>query len=203
MHRLLSAVSVCSRLVCAAWIIGIFCAPLASAQTDDFNIRRIEFGYKIRSGSENISGGFGGFGNIGGFPQKWGMITVHYNSKPTWADDITFKYFVLVQPTKGRTSMLTGNLTYVSVYQGLDHLAYMFIHPNTLARYGKVKRIMVEIWYKGVLADSKQWPSKTASRWWNQVAPIQGTLRPRFYTPFEHDYEVHEEDVKIVAPAPY
>ena len=171
-----------------------------SAAQGDFAIRRIEFGYKIRSGSESISGGFAGFGNIGGFPQKWGVITAHFNSRPNWADDVMFKYYVMVRNRVGKPAMLTGNVTYVSVHAGLDHNGFTFIHPNALARYGQVKRILVEIWYQGVLADSKQWPKKSAITWWNKIPAVQGTLRPRFFTPFEHDYEVREEDIKLVLP---
>ena len=53
---------------------------------------------------------------------------------------------------------------------------------------------------EGVLADAQQWPDKSPGRWWTKVAPIKGALRTRFFTPFEHDYEVREEDIKIVLP---
>ncbi len=172
--------------------------PHAFAKGNNFDTTRIEYGFKVRSGSESISGGLAGFGNIGGFPQKWGVITVHYSSKPEWADDVTIKYYVLVRDRKGKSSMFTGSASYVSVQAGLDHAGFIFLHPNSLARYGTVKRIEAEIWYQGVLADSRQWPGKSKGTWWNKVAPIPGALRARLFTPFEHDYEVREEDIKFV-----
>ncbi len=170
-----------------------------AAAQPNFDIRRIEFGYRVRSGSEAISGGFQGFGNIGGFPQKWGVISVRYNSRPRWADDVQLKYFVLLRDKNGKNQMLTGAVTYVSVAAGLDHVGLVFIHPNTLARYGTVRRILVQIWSQGVLADAKEWPGASKTRWWDKLPGVPGTLRPRFFTPFEHDYEIHEEDIKFVS----
>ena len=180
-------------------VVGCF-GPRAMAAGDDFHVRRIEFGQKIRSGSQPISGGLSGLGNIGGFPQKWGIVTVHFDSKPLWADDLMVKYYVLVRSQAGKNAMLTGNVTYVAVHAGLDHESLIFIHPNSLARYGEARRILVEIWYQGILADSKEWPNESRSSWWNKVPAISGALRVRFFTPFEHDYEVREEDIKLVLP---
>ncbi len=172
--------------------------PHAFAVGSDFDITRIEYGFRVRSGNESISSGFTGLGDIGGFPQKWGVITVHFSSKPEWADDVMIKYYVLVRDPKGKPSMFTGSASYVSVHAGLDHMGFIFLHPNSLARYGAVKRIEAEIWCKGVLADFRQWPGKSEGTWWNKVAPISGALRARLFTPFEHDYEVREEDIKLV-----
>ncbi len=187
-------------LACLFAFSALCLSSYVHAAAGDFTVRRIEFGYKVRSGNESISSGFQGLGNIGGFPQKWAVITAHFDSRPTWADEVMLKYYVLVRDSRGKPAMLTGNVTYVSVHAGLDHDGFVFIHPNTMARYGTVKRILVEIWYRGVLVDSKQWPNRAATQWWNKIAAVQGTLRPRFYTPFEHDYEVREEDIKLVLP---
>ena len=173
---------------------------LSPAAEDDFYIRHVEFGHKIRSGSQSVSGGLSGLGDIGGFPQDWGVVTTHFDSKPSWADDVTLKYHVLVRNEAGKNAMLTGNVIYVAVQAGLDHESLMFIHPNSLARYGAVRRILVEIWYQGILADSKEWPNESHSSWWNKVPAIAGALRVRYFTPFEHDYEVREEDIKLVLP---
>ena len=209
------AVALCAGLVCRRRRRAIFYAVTflalanasftltlskASAAQDDFAIRQIGFDYKIRSGSASISSGLAGLGDLGGYAQQWGVITVDYDSRPPWADDVNFKYYVLVEDDRAKKGMLTGEVAYVSVPKGLNHGANVFIHPNTLARYGMVKRILAEVWYQGVLADAQQWPDKSPGRWWTKVAPIKGALRTRFFTPFEHDYEVREEDIKIVLP---
>ncbi len=182
-------------------IVAAVCADsCAIARQGDFDIRRIEYGFRIRSGSKALSGGLSGLNNLSGFPQKWGVITVHYSSQPAWADDVTLKYYVMVRNQKRKNSMFTGSVTYISVASGWEHQGLVFLHPNSLSRYGTVKRILVEIWYQGILVDSRQWPNEGRAQWWNRIAAIQGALRCRFFTPFEHDYEVNEEDIKVVIP---
>jgi hypothetical protein len=169
-----------------------------AAAEEMFTIRKISYQKRMTSVTGSKSAGLEGLGNIGGTAhQQWGALTVTYDSVPAWADDVEVKFYVLARDRKRNHNLLVGSTTYVSVQKGNGHMAHIFIHPNALLRYGEVKRIMVEIWYKGILINSAQWPSKTATRWWYKFKGIDGILRHRFYTPFLLDYEAKEEAIKL------
>ncbi|MDP8263634.1 MAG: hypothetical protein P9M13_10100 [Candidatus Ancaeobacter aquaticus] len=184
--------------VIVAYIVFALVTGSNAAADDLFSVRKISYQKKMTSVTGAFSSGLEGLGNIGGTAhQQWGVITVSYDSEPSWADDVDVKYYVLTRDKRKKYHLFTGHQIYVSVPKGIGHAAQIFIHPNALIRYGQIKRIMVEIWYKGILITSAQWPTKTTKRWWTQVKAINGILRPRFITPFLLDYEVKEEAIKV------
>lgn len=194
------AVSRCRKFIGSAFVvlISLFILETVSHAEEMFTIRKISYQKRMTSVTQAISSGLEGLGNIGGTAhQQWGAITVVYDSVPAWADDVEIKFYVLTRDKKHRYNILVGSTTYVSVQKGPGHMAHMFIHPNAILRYGEVKRIMCEVWYKGILINSAQWPSKTATRWWYKFKGIDGILRHRFYTPFLLDYEAREEAIKL------
>ncbi|MFC2149539.1 hypothetical protein ACFLQ8_02445 [Candidatus Auribacterota bacterium] len=187
-----------SAAVCILTAAFVLVAGKAFSAEPFFDIRKISFSKKMTSVTGAFSSGLEGLGNIGGTAhQQWGILTVTYDSLPAWADDVEIKYYVLTRDKKKNYHLFVGSEIYVSVRRGLGHNAQIFVHPNVLIRYGQVKRVMAEIWYKGVLITSSQWPAKTAKRWWTQYKAITGCLRPRLYTPFLLDYEVREEAIKL------
>jgi len=183
----------------ACSILGaLFILDSVACAEEMFTIRKISYQKRMTSVTQAISSGLEGLGNIGGTAhQQWGAITVVYDSVPAWADDVEVKFYVLTRDKRHNYNILIGSTTYVSVRKGPGHMAHMFIHPNAILRYGEVKRIMCEIWYKGILINSVQWPSKTTTRWWYKFKGIDGILRHRFYTPFLLDYEAKEEAIKL------
>src|SRR6266850_2395786 len=107
---------------------------------------------------------------------KWLRIETEFDSAPDWADDVQFKYYVLMG--RGRDARLfAGDVTYVNVAKGLRHVSAMFIHPNTVQRYGngQVEAVAVQLFYKGQLVDQDSSPT-TSDRWWERYTPVNGYL---------------------------
>ena len=116
--------------------------------------------------------------------KKWLQIETEFDSDPEWADDVTLKYYVLVG--KGREARLFGGeVTYINVQKGQRHLSAMFMHPNTVERYGRgrVESVHVEVWYKGQRVDQETTPP-TNVRWWEGAEAARGFLLDPQQTPW-------------------
>jgi hypothetical protein len=118
-----------------------------------------------------ISGSGGRSFTVG---DKWLRIETELDSASDWADDVQLKYCVLMG--KGRDARLfAGEVTYLNVAKGLRHVSAMFIHPNTVQRYGngQVEAVAVQLFYKGRLVDQDSSPA-TSDRWWERYTPVNG-----------------------------
>jgi hypothetical protein len=115
---------------------------------------------------------------------KWLRIETEFDSTPEWADDVQVKYYVLLGSGKD-TRMFVGDVTYVNVARGLRHISAMFIHPNTVQRYGngEVQSVAVQIFHKGQLIDQDSGPA-SHERWWESYTPVPGYLLTPLQTPW-------------------
>lgn len=116
--------------------------------------------------------------------EKWLQIETEFESQPEWADDVTLKYYVLMG--RGReTRMFVGELTHVNVAKGARHYSAMFMHPNTVQRYGRgqVEAVAVQLFYQGRLMDQDSDPP-TRERWWERYTPVSGFLLNPQQTPW-------------------
>lgn len=139
----------------------------------------------------------------------WGKIVLEYQSQPLWVDEVTVKMFVLLydknlknKPPKKRYTMLKGDVTYINVEKGKGHIGAMFIHPNTLKRYGDIKEIRAELLYNGNVEDqisesfSSQREKKFLKNWWTMFTPKSHELLNRLVVPFVHDGDNAQEMLK-------
>jgi hypothetical protein len=116
--------------------------------------------------------------------QNWLQIEAEFVSSPDWADDVQVKYYVLLG--QGETAhCLVGEMTYVNVARGPQHYSGMFVHPNTLQRYGngQVGAVAVQLFYKGQLVDQSSYPPSD-DHWWERVTPVTGFVLPPRETPW-------------------
>ena len=129
----------------------------------------------------------------------WYKVTTVYSSQPAWADGVIVKYYVLLEE-KGRGSgytMLVDEVEYDSVPHDNLHYSHVFVHPRTVERYGKPKKVMAEIWSQGIRVSQEWWPKKTDDEWWVQYRPLDGNLKVKFFTPFVMDKNLQEENINI------
>jgi hypothetical protein len=115
---------------------------------------------------------------------RWLKIETEFDSAPQWADDVQLKYYVLL--SDGRDLRLfVGDVTYVNVSRGLHHYSAMFMHPNTIQRYGngQVQAVAVQLFYKGQPIDVSANPP-THERWWDAYQPTSGFLLSPQQTPW-------------------
>ncbi len=115
--------------------------------------------------------------------KPWLRIEVDFSTKPAWSDDLQMKYYVLMG--KGREAkLLTGTITHVNIPRGQRHYSAMFLHPNTLDRFGgRVEKVAVMLYYQNRLMSVASEP-KATERWWEQYSPTTGFLLPPRETPW-------------------
>jgi hypothetical protein len=118
--------------------------------------------------------------------QNWLQIETEFDSAPDWADDVQFKYYVVLGRGENARS-LVGEITYVNIARGAQHYSAMYVHPNTLQRYGnangQVEAVAVQLFYKGRLIDQASYPPSD-DRWWERLTPISGFVLPPRETPW-------------------
>lgn len=136
--------------------------------------------------------------------REWFQIVVDYDTDPEWVDEASFTYYVLVkarQQTAGRSpfTLFKGEVTYINIEKG-RHRSDIFIHPSTIARYGDVERVAVQVNVGGRLVAMDGLPQGSASqRWWEQLNPQDGYLLNRMQTPFAM---INFDDYEAVKPKP-
>lgn len=157
---------------CVFTLILVFMAPMAFSDKA-LNIKKFKVN-KV-STSNLTKGGKSGRGNA------WSELTVIFESRPKWVDEVTIKYFVLMKGKEG--NILSGEITYVNVPSG-KNVSSLFLHYTTLARYGKIEAVHCELWAKGAVRDKSNWPTKPGKKWWEMKAPVKGLLMNKLQTPF-------------------
>jgi hypothetical protein len=124
-------------------------------------------------------------GRPGTIGNQWLRIEVQFDTGDLeWADEVTLKYFVVMG--KGKlTKMFTGEITHVNVAKGSQHFSAIYIHPNTLLRFGsgQVEAIAIQMFYQNRLVAIYLEP-KTQQRWWEAIAPTPGFLLNPLQTPW-------------------
>lgn len=117
-------------------------------------------------------------------PKTWWHGVMEYETAPEWIDELEFTYYVYIEDAKTKTTpMFRATVTYVNIPKG-KHLSDVFLHPDTLARYGKPKFIAVVVKHQGAVVAQESTASSGAGNWWDRFSPIDGVLLPRSMTPF-------------------
>ena len=181
----------------AGMMLFLSCTTAFAAQ----KVRIDEIKYKVVDTTDRSADtkGFAGLSNLAtSINYGWGVLGVHFSSAPLWINEMEIKYYVMLVDKQGKSSMLTDETRYLLVPQGKEHMAYIFMPPNVLNRFGEVKQIRVETWYNGILEDEQEWPERSAQPWWTKIQPMKGYLRVKHYTPFERMAQ-NEELIKISA----
>jgi hypothetical protein len=175
-----------TALVVVLLLAAPFFSFLSSAQVPvrfgDFKITAIHQQLVVPPNYSALAEGLGTSGSS--LSKKWLRIETDFSSVPEWADDVSVKYYVLIG--RGRQArMFGGEVTYINVQQGQHHLSAMFMHPNTIQRYGQgnVEAVHVELWYQGTLMDQANSPAANVA-WWQGTEPIQGFLLTPQQTPW-------------------
>lgn len=142
---------------------------------------------------------------------QWAKISGLYKSTPEWADDVTMKIFVLCYnkdfkkkktvENKGPYTLLGGNVKYINIPSGKQNRGELFIHPGTLERFGDVREVRVELWYKGVLESTlmesfSPKSEKQMKSWWTQFPVREGELVNRYRSPFVFDPDNSSDLIK-------
>ena len=142
--------------------------------------------------------------------RNWGQIKVLYDTRLDWTDQLTVHYFILLLTSdpaaKTKYTLLTGDVTYIDVQRGNNHESAVYLHPNTLARFGEVVACAVAIDLGGQTYVKTAVTTKAGLRpgkWWTGIANEPtvtvktGYIRERGDTPFALvDYDSYEQVLK-------
>jgi hypothetical protein len=118
--------------------------------------------------------------------KHWLVIEVDFDTDLDWTDAVTLKYYVMIG--QGRDiKLLTGEATHLNVAKGKNHHSALFIHPNTLDRYGrgKIEAMAVQMFYQSrLVGQTSEAPPQAGDRWWERFTPVQGELLNPMFTPW-------------------
>lgn len=130
--------------------------------------------------------------------RQWFQLIVDYDTAPEWIDEAVFTYYVAVkarkpEPGKNPITVFKGEVSYINIERG-KHKSDIYLHPSTVARFGDVERIAVEVRVGGAVVAREGMPAGSANtRWWESFSPLEGYLLNRMQTPFAmlnfDDYE--------------
>ncbi len=114
----------------------------------------------------------------------WLRIEAQFESRPEWADDVTVKFHVLMGDGADRR-LFSGEMTHINVQKGQQHYSAMYMHPNTVRRFGngRVVAVAVQLFYQGRLMDQRSEPTSN-ERWWEKFSPTAGYVLSPLQTPW-------------------
>jgi len=144
----------------------------------------------------NFAGVDMGGGRPGTLYTDWLRIEVQFETRLEWADDIVVKYYVLMGRDRNM-KLFSGELTHINVAKGTTHFSAMYVHPNTVKRYGdgRVEAVAVQVYYQGRLMDQRSEPQAN-KRWWEEHSPTPGYVLSPLLTPWSVSIHERYEAIK-------
>jgi hypothetical protein len=129
---------------------------------------------------------------------RWLEVEVQFVAAPDFTDELTFKYFILLNG-----KLLTGEVTHVNIPAGRENRSVMYVSPRALARLlGKgvltpnsVQNIAVQIVQKGAMKDELSF-TRAPGQWYAGLPAISGVVLNKNETPFAALYWDRYEQIK-------
>ena len=129
---------------------------------------------------------------------RWLQVEVEFAATPEFTDELTFKYFILLN---GR--LLTGEVTHTNIAAGRDNRSVMYVSPKTIARFlgnrpatpNTVQNIAVQIVQQGAVKDEMS-TVRAAPQWYAAMPQLTGFVLNKSQTPFAPLYWDHYEQIK-------
>lgn len=132
---------------------------------------------------------------------RWLEVEVEFVSAPEFTDELTFKYFILLNG-----KLLTGEVTHTNIPAGRELRSVMYVSPRALARImanrplapNSIQNIAVQIVQQGAVKDELSL-QRAAPGWYAGLPQVAGFVLPKNETPFAPLYWDRYEQIK--APA--
>ena len=131
---------------------------------------------------------------------QWLEVEVEFAATAEYSDDVTFKYFVLLNG-----KVLTGEVTHTNIAAGKGMRSVMFVTPRVLARFNgnravtpnAIQNIAVQIVQQGAVKDEASM-TRAAAQWYTTLPQVPGLLLNKNETPFAPLYWDRYEQIKPV-----
>ncbi len=129
---------------------------------------------------------------------QWLEVEVQFASTPEYTDELTFKYFILING-----KLLAGEVTHVNIAAGRENRSVMYVSPRTLARFNgnrpvtanTIQNIAIQLLQQGAVKDELSF-TKTAGQWYTGLAQLTGFVLNKNETPFAPLYWDRYEQIK-------
>jgi hypothetical protein len=177
------------------WCLGFgICAAAPAAPGGDFKLTKISKNL-VSTPQFSYSGGQQYPANQ---RDRWLEVEVEFTAAPEFTDELTLKYFVLIN-----AKVLTGEVTHVNVAAGRENRSVMYVSPRALARFNgdrpiapnTVQNVAVQILQQGAVKDELNF-TRTAGPWYTGVPQLTGFLLNKNETPFAPLYWDRYEQIK-------
>ena len=118
--------------------------------------------------------------------ERWLEVEVTFSSAPEFTDELTLKYFILVNG-----KLLTGEVTHVNIAAARDNRSVMYVTPKTLQRLmlgrtitnNALQNVAVQLMQQGALKDELSL-NRTAPQWYATLPQLGGLVLNKNETPF-------------------
>ena len=129
---------------------------------------------------------------------RWLEVEVEFAAAPDFTDELTLKYFILVNG-----KLLTGEVTHVNVPAGRDNRSVMYVSPRTLTRLmgnravtpNAIQNVAVQIVQQGAVK-SELSQDRAQPQWFATMPQIAGFVLNKNETPFAPLYWDRYEQIK-------
>lgn len=180
----------------ALTILLAACAGVAPAQNRaaDFQITKItrnliaspEFNY---SGAETFRTSS---------RDRWLEVEVEFSSALEFTDELTLKYFILVNG-----KLLTGEVTHVNILGGKELHSVIYVPPRALAHImgnrsltaNAVENVAVQLLQQGTVKDEQNL-ARARPQWYSGLTAVTGLALNKNETPFAPLYWDRYEQIK-------
>ncbi|HEY3663062.1 MAG TPA: Amuc_1102 family pilus-like protein [Chthoniobacterales bacterium] len=171
-------------------------AGAASAQTraNDFQITKITRNL-IASPEFNYSGAETFRTNT---RDRWLEVEVEFASALQFTDELTFKYFILING-----KLLTGEVTHVNILGGKELHSVLYVPPRALAHImgnrpvtaNAIENVAVQLLQQGTVKDEQNL-TRARAQWYTGLTAVPGLTLNKNETPFAPLYWDRYEQIK-------
>ncbi|HVF72675.1 MAG TPA: Amuc_1102 family pilus-like protein [Chthoniobacterales bacterium] len=180
------------------WVLGFgISASAALAQTrggGDFQLLRIT---KNLVSTPQISY-TGGQQYPANQRDRWLEVEVEFAAAPDYTDELTFKYFILING-----KLLAGEVTHVNIAAGRENRSVMYVSPRSLARFNgnrpvapnMVQNVAIQLLQQGAVKDEMSF-ARAPGQWYAGLAQLTGFVLNKNETPFAPLYWDRYEQIK-------
>ena len=129
---------------------------------------------------------------------RWLEVEVEFAAAPEYTDELTFKYYILVNG-----KLLTGEVTHVNIAGGRENRSVMYVSPKTLARAmgnrplapNSIQNIAVQVVQQGAVKGELSM-DRAVPNWFASMPQIAGQVLNKNETPFAPLYWDRYEQIK-------
>ena len=181
-------------LIAVAWIVAAQIGPAQTRPAAEFQLTKIT--------KNLVSAPQFAYTGAQQYPtnqrDRWLEVEVEFAAAPEFTDELTFKYFILLNG-----KLLTGEVTYANVAAGRENRSVMYVSPRALARFvgnramtpNAVQNVAVQIVQQGAVKDELSL-AHTPPQWYAGLPQLAGYVLNKNETPFASLFWDRYEQIK-------